>query len=179
MTFYLRTTAAAAPGVPALARAAVQRADAALPVFRMTTMAATVARSLFAERMLALLAVLFGGLATLLAAVGLYGVMSYTVARRTREIGIRIALGASASEVMGMVLGEVAWLTRHRHRARAAGRLRPRTRRHHRSCSASRRSIRCRSPARRSCWPCVGLLAGYLPARKAVSHTPLLALRTE
>jgi ABC-type antimicrobial peptide transport system permease subunit len=64
-------------------------------------------QALIAERLIACLAAIFGGLATLLAAVGLYGVMAYNVGRRTREIGIRMALGARGTSVMWLVMKEV------------------------------------------------------------------------
>ncbi|MGE0813813.1 MAG: ABC transporter permease [Vicinamibacterales bacterium] len=178
MTYYLRTTAAAAPGVPALAREAVARIDRGLPIFRMTTMATTVARSLAVERMLALLSMLFGGLATVLAAIGLYGVMSYAVIRRTREIGIRIALGAGSGDVLTMVLREVGLLTAigiavGLPGAYALGR-------------AARAQLFGLTPldppslvGAAVLLAVVGALAGYLPARRAASTEPLLALRTE
>jgi ABC-type antimicrobial peptide transport system permease subunit len=69
-----------------------------------------VENSLVTERLMALLSAVFGGLATVLAAIGLYGVMAYVVARRTREIGIRMALGANRGSVMWMVMKEVLLL---------------------------------------------------------------------
>src|SRR5207237_44139 len=75
-----------------------------VPMTRMTTLADQIDRSLVPERLVAALAALFGGLGALLAAIGLYGLLAYTVARRVNEIGVRMALGAAERDVIRMVL---------------------------------------------------------------------------
>jgi predicted permease len=109
MTFYARAAVPPESLGPRM-RAIVARVDGTLPVVDLKTMATQIRESLFVERLVASLSAAFGVLATLLAALGLYGVMSYAVARRTREIGIRVALGADRPTVLGMVLKEVAVL---------------------------------------------------------------------
>jgi predicted permease len=109
VTFYVRTELDP-NSIAARVREAVSRVDAALPVTDLKTMNRQIEESLFVERMVAMLSLAFGGLATLLAAVGLYGLLSYTVAARTREIGIRVALGAERRGLLSLVLREVALL---------------------------------------------------------------------
>jgi predicted permease len=107
---YARTT-----GDPRLAFAALRRdvnaLDPGLPISHLRTMEDQLDESLYAERVIASLSVFFGVLATVLAAIGLYGVMAYTVSRRTREIGIRLALGAAPANLRVLVMREVAILT--------------------------------------------------------------------
>jgi predicted permease len=88
-------------------RERMRQFDPHVPVVGLQTMNEQIGFSLRTERLVASLSAVFGGLATLLAVIGLYGVMAYTVMRRTREIGIRIALGALRSNVIAMVMREV------------------------------------------------------------------------
>jgi len=89
-------------------RTAIRQVDSALPILQMRTVDDQLDRVLVNERLLAMLASAFAGLAILLAVVGLYGVMSFVVSRRTREIGIRLALGASRASAVWLVLRDVA-----------------------------------------------------------------------
>jgi predicted permease len=109
ITFYVRTSAEPAAMYGALRRK-VAELDAAMPVYQMKTVERQLDDTLSTERLIALLSGAFGILATLLAALGLYGVMAFVVARRTREIGLRMALGAQRSEVVWMVMREALTL---------------------------------------------------------------------
>jgi predicted permease len=85
--------------------------DHSLPVYQLETMQTKVDNSMYTERLLAALTTACGVLALILTAVGLYGVIAFVVGRRTAEIGIRMALGASGANIMGMVLREVGVVT--------------------------------------------------------------------
>jgi predicted permease len=106
MTVYVRTTIDPNQFFSAV-RAKVRELDSNIPVFAMRSTDEQIRNSLSTERLIAGLSSVFGFLATLLAVIGLYGVMAYMVARRTREIGIRMALGALQGNVVWLVMREV------------------------------------------------------------------------
>jgi predicted permease len=103
---YVRTEGNPA-GVLREIRSAVQELGPGLPLFDVKTIERQVEESLATERMIASLCTAFGILATILAVVGLYGVTAYAVARRSREIGIRMALGAQRARVISLVVREI------------------------------------------------------------------------
>jgi len=152
--------------------------DSNLPVFDMNTLERQMADSLVTERLVALLSSGFGLLATVLASIGLYGVMAYTVARRTREIGIRMAIGARKNDVLWLVMREVlillgtgiaialpaAWILTQSVRSQLYG-IQP----------ADPMSITLATLAIAA----VAILAGYLPARRATRVDPVVSLRYE
>jgi ABC-type antimicrobial peptide transport system permease subunit len=169
-------------GDPNAAIAAIRQAarsiDPNLPLFNIRTQSELIARSFTRERLFATLSSFFGLLALALVSIGLYGVMSYTVARRTREIGIRMALGAQSGKVLRMVLGEslllvlVGWLI-----GLAAALAMTRW------IAGMLFGLTPTDPLTMALATllllAVAALAGYLPARRAARVDPLLALRHE
>ena len=106
---HLRTVVDPMSLAPAL-RQKVAELDPSATVFNIRTAEEDIGRSLLRERLVATITTLFGGLALLLAALGLYGVLSYGVAQRTREFGIRIAIGAGAGSIVTLVMREAGWV---------------------------------------------------------------------
>jgi len=159
-------------------RQVVNHLDPNLPVFQMKTIESQMEESLIIERLVATLSTGFGILATLLAAIGLYGVMAYMVAQRTREIGVRMALGAGRSDVLWLVMKDVvvlagigiaaglpaAWGLTRMLKSQLYG-IQPNDAL---TIAAATLGI-----------ACVALLAGYVPARKATRVEPMIALRWE
>lgn len=177
MTLHVRT-ASNPLSVAATVRREVQALDPNLAVTNLQSLSDVVAASLFAARMGAALLAVFGFLALLLAAIGLYGVMSYAVSRRTREIGIRMALGAGTGNVLRLVLKEGLMLVGG---GVAAGLI---------VAAAATRLLASFlygvSPLDAATFAAiplvlalVALLASYLPARRAAKVDPMIALRYE
>ena len=159
-------------------RAQLKALDPHLPLYNIKTVATEIDQSLIQERMVTWLSTAFALLATLLTALGLYGVLTFSVARRTREIGIRVALGAQGRSVLwlvlrealllvviGLVVGVLASLAVTKTAASLLYELKP--------------NDPLTIVLATMLLTAVALLAGYLPARRAARVDPMVALRDE
>jgi predicted permease len=177
VTFYARTDQDINAIAPSLRRE-VERRDNNLPIYGLKTLRQQADESVFADRFMTFLSICFGLLAAALAAIGLYGVMAYTVTRRIREIGIRVALGATQGRVVWLIMREVALLA-------GAGLLAgaPLAFALGRAAESLLFEVKAGDPlvfiATGLLLASVALLGGYLPARRAAKVDPMIALRCE
>ncbi len=175
--FELRTAIDPTSLIPAV-RKTVRELDPNLPLFDVKTQTEQIDQLLFTERLVTRLSVAFGLLALVLSCVGLYGLLSYEVTRRTREIGIRIAIGAEPRKVQGAILWETVKLV-------AIGLVLglPVALLIARALSTMLFGVQSNDPATLAVAVFVLLLtaglAGYLPARRASRVDPMIALRNE
>ena len=157
---------------------AVKATDSRLPVSEVKTLTEQVDRSLIQERLIASLSSLFGVLALLLAGVGLYGLMIYAVNRRTTELGIRLALGASRRQITNMILRETLQLV-----LLGLGIGVPAALVAARFIQSELYGLKPADPATLlmavSLLASLAVFAAYLPARRASRVEPMVALRTE
>jgi putative ABC transport system permease protein len=109
LTYYVRTSQDPTL-ISSSVRSVVNDLDPSLPISGMRTFEAQIDRQLANDRLIAYLSEIFGGLAALLAAIGIYGLLSYGVTQRTREIGVRMALGAGVKNIGRMIITEMSWL---------------------------------------------------------------------
>jgi ABC-type antimicrobial peptide transport system permease subunit len=157
---------------------ALKRIDPGLPIEELKTMPQQIRENVFMDRMISTLSAAFALLATLLAGVGLYGVLAYTVAQRTREIGVRMALGADAARVRRLVMKQIAWMTGIGAVVGVAGAL---------GLGRAARSLLYGLEGHDplvfalaiAALTLVALVAGYVPARRAAQVSPTRALRYE
>lgn len=175
--FEVRYEGAAAPVVSAV-RQAIHEVDRTLPIGEITTLSQQVERSISNQRLLAQLSAFFGLLAVFLSCIGIYGLMSYLVARRIKEIGVRMALGAASSSVRWLVLREGLLLVAlgvalGAPIAVASGRLVASLLFGLQGADALTLGAAVVLVA------CVAAIAGYLPARRASRIDPMVALRSE
>ncbi len=159
-------------------RQAVQSMDPNLPLFDVKTLAEHMRLSLFPARIAATVLGVFGVVALLLSAIGIYGITSYTVAQRTREIGIRMALGAQLSDVLKLMLTHAVILTTIGIAIGFAGAFLVT-----RLLNSVLYGVSATDPLTFGgislLLVLVALVACYIPARKATKVDPLVALRTE
>ncbi len=178
MTFEVRTEGEPDDTTAASIRAEAAALDKNVPLIKMRSETQVIDQSLFLEKTFALLSGSFGFLALVLACVGLYGTMSYLVARRTNEIGIRMALGARRETILKMVLRETLWIV---FAGIAAGLPLAWV-----GAQLLERQLFALSPhdpgtviLAMTAISAVTLVAGLLPARRASRVDPIVALRCE